>query len=88
MDYTVEVYKKDGRTKIGHRLILKQDFTDINHVILENSCAARFPESKGYRYIIFNTYVEKKDFMTGKKFMERYDRPYFASPSSETYWSN
>jgi hypothetical protein len=31
--------------------------------------------------------VERVNLMTGKKFMERKDTPYFCSPSSETYWS-
>jgi len=32
--------------------------------------------------------VEKTNLMTGKKFMERSDTPYYCSPSSETYWSS
>mgnify|MGYP003678220869 CR=1 FL=1 len=31
--------------------------------------------------------VEKRDMMNGKEFKERYDTPYYCSPSSETYWS-
>lgn len=31
--------------------------------------------------------VEKTNLMTGEKFMERSDTPYYCSPSSETYWS-
>jgi hypothetical protein len=31
--------------------------------------------------------VERTNFMTGKKFMESVDTPYFCSPRSETYWS-
>ena len=31
--------------------------------------------------------VERTNIMTGEKFMEPADRPYFCSPSSETYWS-
>lgn len=30
--------------------------------------------------------VERTNAMTGKKFMEAEDTPYFASPRSETYW--
>ncbi|CAB5214860.1 hypothetical protein UFOVP190_293 [uncultured Caudovirales phage] len=33
------------------------------------------------------TYVERTNIMTGKKFMEREDTPFFCSPSSETFWS-
>ena len=31
--------------------------------------------------------VERVNFMTGEKFMEAEDTPYFCSPSSETYWT-
>ena len=31
--------------------------------------------------------VERTNIMTGEKFMEPADLPYFCSPSSETYWS-
>jgi hypothetical protein len=31
--------------------------------------------------------VERTNYMTGVKFMEAADRPYFCSPSSETFWS-
>ena len=31
--------------------------------------------------------VERTNYMTGEKFMEPADRPYFCSPRSETYWS-
>ena len=32
--------------------------------------------------------VERTNFMTGKKFMEPRNTPYYCSPSSETYWSS
>jgi hypothetical protein len=31
--------------------------------------------------------VERTNIMTGQKFMEPADRPYFCSPSSETFWT-
>jgi hypothetical protein len=31
--------------------------------------------------------VERTNIMTGQKFMEAEDTPYFCSPSSERYWS-
>lgn len=31
--------------------------------------------------------VERTNIMTGNKFMEPADRPYFCSPSSETFWT-
>ena len=31
--------------------------------------------------------VKKKNMMSGKEFMEPANRPYYCSPSSETFWS-
>ena len=31
--------------------------------------------------------VKKKNLLSGKEFMEPANRPYYCSPSSETYWS-
>ena len=33
------------------------------------------------------TYVTRKNMMTGKEYQERFDTPYFCSPSRESYWS-
>ena len=46
-----------------------------------------YPQKKGYIWKINKTMVERKNFMTGETFMERYDTPRFCSPSSESYWS-
>ena len=32
--------------------------------------------------------VKKKNMMNGEEFMEPANRPYYLSPSSETYWSS
>ena len=72
MDYTVEVYKKDARTKKGERLVNKFDHK-----------GARREELKH----LYETWVTRKNLMGGAEFQERYDTPYFCSPSSESYWS-
>jgi hypothetical protein len=41
----------------------------------------------GYIVEVFETFVTKKNLMTGKSYQERYDTPYFCSASSESYWS-
>jgi hypothetical protein len=33
------------------------------------------------------TMVEKTNMMTGKKFLESENTPYYCSPASESYWS-
>jgi len=87
MIYTVEVYKKDSRTRAGERLLKKVDVDAALLSVLEFNCNADYPAARGYRYTINETYVTRKNALTGVEFKERYDTPYFCSPSSETYWS-
>lgn len=83
--YTVEIYRADKRTKAGEKLIYKEDventFEDVKR-IASNSVKAN------ERYEIHKTYVERTSAVDPTKtFVERYDTPYYCSPSSETYWS-
>jgi hypothetical protein len=87
MEYTVEVYKKDARTLQGERLVTRVDLESHSLSVLEFNCDADYPADKGYRYSIHETYVVRKNALTGTEFRERYDTPYYCSPSSETYWS-
>mgnify|MGYP003350149316 CR=1 FL=1 len=92
--YTVELYKADkrikkderyGRNKAGLRFIEVVDFEcatkDFVEVVKEQFANA------GYVAKVFETYVTRKNAMTGKEYQERYDTHYFCSPSSESYWS-
>ena len=85
--YTVEIYKTDRRTKKGERLVLKKDYNTDNLSVLEHTVKHTWRVSQGFRYEIHETMVEKTNMMGGAKFMERYDTPYYCSPSSESYWS-
>ena len=85
--YTVEVFKADKRTKSGERQVLKQDYNTDNLSMLEHTVKHTWRASQGYRFEIHATYVTKKNMMSGQEFQERYDTPYYCSPSSETYWS-
>ena len=96
--YTVEIYKTDRRTKAGERLVLKKDirplrnpakahFNESHYEKMIARTIRQYPESKGYRSEVHETYVTKTNMMNGKEFEERYDAPYYCSPSSETYWS-
>ena len=85
--YTVEVYKQDKRTKTGERLVLKQDYNTTDKSMLEHTVKHTWRASQGYRYEIHQTYVTRKNLMGGAEFKERYDTPYYCSPSSESYWS-
>ena len=82
--YTVEIYRADKRTKLGEKLIFKQDLEQDRATVeqmAKNSCKSN------ERYEIHETYVTRKNNMTGEEYQERYDTPYYCSPSSETYWS-
>jgi hypothetical protein len=83
--YTVEIYRKDARTKDGERLVLKKDYDTDNKSTLEKTVKDSL--QKNERYEIHETYVTRTSLMGGKEFQERYDTPYYCSPSSETYWS-
>ena len=88
---TVEIYKVDGRIKKtksnpnGERLVFKQDYETDNRITLEHTVQTTLRPKE--RYEIHDTYVTRVNMMTGKEFTERYDTPYYCSPSSETYWS-
>ena len=83
--YTVEIYKTDLRKKSGERLISKNDYATDNRSTLEKSVKDHL--GAGERYEIHETFVTKTSLMGGKEFQERYDTPYYCSPSSESYWS-
>ena len=87
MEYTVEVFKQDARKKAGERLFAKVDVESTDRMVLEFRCALDYPENKGFRFVIHETYVTRKNLMGGKEFTERYDTPSYCSPSSESYWS-
>ena len=86
-NFTFEVYAIDRRTKEGLRLLRKFDL-DLQEKHIANNIARDF-ETKVKKTVVkvHETYITKKNYMTGEEFQERYDRPYYCSPSSETYWS-
>jgi hypothetical protein len=85
--FTVEIYKTDKRTKSGERLVSKTDYDTDNLSMLEHTVKHTYRVSQGFRYEIHETMVTRKNMMSGQEFKERYDTPYYCSPSSETYWS-
>jgi len=85
--YTVEIYKRDARTKKGERMVHKADHATDNLSMLEHSVKHTWLASQGFRYEIHETYVTRKNMMSGREYQERYDTPRYCSPSSEAYWS-
>ncbi len=85
-EYTLELYKTDRRTKEGRRLVEVKDIAESTRAHIES--IADSLRKLDFIVEVFETYVTKKNSMTGQEFQERYDRPYYCSPSSETYWSS
>jgi hypothetical protein len=77
--------KKTKSNPNGERLIFKKDYDTDNKVSLEHTVRTTLRPKE--RYEIHETYVTRTNMMSGKEFKERYDTPYYCSPSSESYWS-
>jgi hypothetical protein len=84
-EYTLEIYKTDRRTKEGRRLYAKQDFEPVTEAYI--NAVAEQKRKLGFIVEVFATYITTRNLMTKKEFQERYDTPYYCSPSSESYWS-
>jgi len=91
LQYTLEVYKRDRRCKDGERLVGKYDYRDVSSTWMQEELSdlryRLYPRDK-FRLEYHETFVERRNPMTGELFWERYDVPYSCSPSSETYWSS
>jgi len=97
--FTLEVYKKDkrikphsktirwGNNKPGLRFIEKIDYEDKPKTQVRIIGEMKYPADKGYIVEVHETYVKRVNLMSGKEYQERYDTPYYCSPSSESYWS-
>lgn len=86
MLYTFEIYKIDRRTKTGVRLVKKYDM-ECTSSIAERHLKELEDSDPKLDVKLFETMVERRNIMNGEIFLERYDTPYYCSPSSETYWS-
>lgn len=91
LNYTLEIYKKDRRCKSGEMLVGKYDYTNVSGKWMMEEMQdlqyRLYPKDK-FRMEFFETFVTRRNALTGEEFQERYDTPYHCSPSSETYWSN
>lgn len=84
-EYTLELYRADRRTREGRRLYAKEDFAECTVDYIE--AVAEGKRKLGFIVEVHETWVTRKNLMGGREFRERYDTPYFCSPSSESYWS-
>jgi hypothetical protein len=92
--YTVEIYKADkrikkderyGRNKKGLRFVEVRDFVPVTADYIKYTADGL--RQMGYVVEVHETFVTRKNLVGGKEFQERYDTPYYCSPSSESYWS-
>ena len=92
--YTLEIYKADkrikrderfGRNKAGLRFVEFKDFDPVTKDYITSVVESY--NRDGYIVKMFETFVTRVNMMNGKKYQERYDTPYYCSPSSESYWS-
>ena len=93
---TAEIYKEDRRikkklsrskNKPGLRYINSIDFNDMSEEDIIERLSESWNPKNGYSFVINKTYIKRKNIMSNQMFYERYDTPYYCSPSSETYWS-
>ena len=85
VEYTLELYKSDKRVKGGKRLVTKEDFAPVTRAYIKAVIESK--TKLGFIVEAHETFVTKRNMMTGKTYQERYDTPYFCSPSSESFWS-
>ena len=85
VEYTLEIYKADKRTKEGRRLYAKEDFAPSTKDYIQ--AVAEGKRKLGFIVEVYETFVTRKNLQSGREFQERYDTPYFCSPSSESFWS-
>ena len=90
-DYSLVIYKADRRYKHGETLLTTYAYEakDLKwmHEEIQKLHSGLYPKG-WYRIELHETWKEKKNVLTGETFQERFDTPYFCSPSSESYWAN
>jgi hypothetical protein len=90
-DYTLEIYRIDKRTKSGRRRVGTYDYKNVSERWITEEIRElqrmMYHQSK-YVIEMHETWITRKNLLSGEKFAERYDTPYYCSPSSETYWSS
>ena len=78
-----QAYKTQAAAKACRtRVVAKLSFKLEDLVIVSQDNLQQFRHAHN-----LPTKIERTNIMTGKKFLEDVDTPYFCSPSSESYWS-
>lgn len=88
MLYTYEIYKRDGRKRVGDRLVEKKDIETADIASFCETLETLYPYRQGYRVEVYETMVTRRNLVTGLEYSERYDTPLALSPASDTFWSS
>jgi hypothetical protein len=89
-DYTLYIYKRDGRTKSGERLFNTTVWTGQTDDSMYRTTVELhplYPAQDGWRMEYFPTKKTVKNLLTGQDVQIDRDTPWCCNPASETYWS-
>ena len=90
-DYTMYIYKMDGRKKTGERIVSTTVWRDRDDNGMRREVAELFdlyPPDKGYRFDWFPTMTTVKSLMNGTDVqIPAEDKGTAMDPSQERYWS-
>ena len=88
-DWTMLIYRFDKRYKEGRVLHKTYDYKMKHEGWMHEEIRDLGPLYPAHKFHIEvrETYVTRKNLMTGEEFQERFDTPWTCSPASESYWS-
>lgn len=85
----VETFKADRRVRTSFNGNLP-GWRLVDTMIVDEAKAKRLVASstdKSVKYKLHSAYELKRNLMTGKKYWEATDTPFYCSPASEAYWT-
>jgi hypothetical protein len=85
-NHTLYIWKRDGRTKSGERLVSTTVWRDRTALSVIAEVEGMYPKDQ-FRIEVVPTMKTVKNLMTGKDIEIPHDTPRSCDPSSELYWS-
>lgn len=89
-DWTLMVYRLDKRCKTGEKLRGRYEYCNKT----EDEMLAEIADLRRSLYLdhmfridLHETYVTRKNLMSGQEYKEKFDTPHYCSPAFESYWS-
>jgi len=83
--FTVHITKQDARCKSGARTVAYYDAEHTSASELE--AAVRNKHSNKHEIEVRETWVQRRNWMSGNTYWERFDTPRACSPATEAYWT-